>query len=383
MSPYVLSFLIVAGLIGSVVFYKREEIVRLYNVNTLFHPDKIVRNFSRMHDLFHTNIADRGSDPISTIPSGETIKLSDEIEEWIKERGVTSILVLKSGEIRLEEYYRGTCEHDRRISWSMSKSYLSVLLGILVDEGHIGSVDDQLTDYAPQLKESAYEGVTILDALQMMTGVAFNEDYHDFFSDINRMGRVLALGQTLDKFAASLKKRDANTGEYWNYNSIDTHVLGMVIRGATGRDITSLIGEKIFAPLGLEKSPYLLTDGKFVEFVSGGICQTTRDFARYGLMIEQGGVFGDQQVVPADWLKKSVTPSSKTEEGERQFGYHWYIPFNAENGVFFTMGIYGQFLFIDQNRNVVIVITAADPKWREMDILQHSQQILMKIAASI
>ena len=219
---------------------------------------------------------------------------------------MTSLLVLHDGHVVHESYHQGTDPEDLRISWSMAKSYLSALFGILVEEGAIASLDDPVTAYAPALEGSAYDGASIRNVLQMTSGVTFNEDYLDYYSDINRMGRVLALGGSMDGFAAGLSDREAEPGARWKYVSIDTHVLGMVLRGATGRDIPALMSEKVIAPLGLEASPYYLSDGEGVAFVLGGLNMRSRDYARFGLMYEQMGEYQGQQIVPRDWVAAST-----------------------------------------------------------------------------
>ncbi|MEM6579046.1 MAG: serine hydrolase, partial [Pseudomonadota bacterium] len=149
-------------------------------------------------------------------------------------------------------------------------------------------------------------------------------------------------------------------GELWRYVSIDTHVIGMVIRGATGRDIPDLMSEKIIAPLGLEAEPYILTDGDGVAFVLGGLNLTSRDYARFGVMIEQNGRLGDRQIVPADWISEATQASAPTGASETGYGYQWWIPEDASPGEFLARGVYGQYLYVDQTRDVVIVVTAAD-----------------------
>ena len=124
-------------------------------------------------------------------------------------------------------------KRDRNISWSMAKSFISALIGIAVDKGQIDSIEQTVDVYAPMLKGSGYEGVRIKDVLQMSSGVAFNEDYGDFYSDINRWGRDFAIGNSQDDFAASLK-RGVNPGTKNHYVSIDTHVLSMVLSRSTG-----------------------------------------------------------------------------------------------------------------------------------------------------
>jgi len=363
--------------------WKREELTRLWAVNTLFDEGKIVANFSSMDSAFLTVPVSRGDGPTSQLPHGAAYELPAAAQPWIKERALTSLLVMKDGEIRFEEYFLGTSPDDLRISWSLSKSYLSALFGVLVAEGAITSLDAPVTKYAPTLKGSAYDGASIRNVLNMASGVTFDEDYLDFNSDINRMGRVVALGGTLDDFSASFTETYAAPGERWQYVSIDTHVVGMVIRGATGRDIPSLLSEKIISPLGQERDARYITDGDSVAFVLGGLNLTTRDYARFSQMILQNGRFGTAQIVPADWVAESTAPSAPTQPGKVGYGYQWWIPVGAEPGEFLGRGIYGQYLYIDQQRGVVIVVTAADRKFREPGINEANIEMMRQIARSL
>jgi len=363
--------------------WKREQITRLMAVNTLFEAEHIVGNFSNMDRAFLHTPVPRGDGPAMPLLQGTPMSLPDGTQDWIDTSAVTSLLVLHHGEVVHETYHLGTTQEDRRISWSMAKSFLSALMGVVVDEGHIASLDDPVTQYAPSLKGSAYDGATIRNVLQMTSGVRFDEDYLDYHSDINRMGRVLALGGTMDGFAAGLDTRDAPPGERWKYVSIDTHVLGMIIRGATGRDIPGLLSEKIIAPLGLEAEPYYLTDGEGVAFVLGGLNMTTRDYARFGLMIEQNGQLGGHQVVPADWIAASTAPSAPTKEGEIGYGYQWWIPQGSEPGQFMARGIYGQYIYIDQARDAVVVLTAADRAFREPGVHDRNVAMLRRLVDAL
>ncbi|HBS48791.1 MAG TPA: 6-aminohexanoate hydrolase [Rhodobacteraceae bacterium] len=375
-----LALLLAAVVVG---VWKREEITRLWAVNTLFEPDKIVANFSDMGGAFLTVPVPRGDGPASPLPQGPEMTLPEGAEDWIEARAVTSLLVLEGGEIRHESYHLGTEAEDRRISWSVAKSYLSALLGVLLEEGAIASIDDPVTDYAPALEGSAYEGATIRNVLNMASGVTFDEDYFDPDSDINRMGRAIALGGTLDDFTASFTETFAAPGETWQYVSIDTHVLGMVIRGATGRPVAELLSEKIVQPLGLERHGSYITDGAGAAFVLGGLNFTTRDFARFALMIEQDGRFGGEQIVPADWIAASTAPSAPTEPGNIGYGFQWWIPVGAEAGEFLARGVYGQYLYIDQARDVVIVATGADRGFRDAGVHAGNVEMFRKIARSL
>lgn len=375
-----LAFVLAAVAVG---IWKREEITRLLAVNSLFAEENIVTNFSHMNGAFLTTPVGRGDTPVTPLPDGPDATLPEDIGTWIDDRSVTSLLVLKNGEIVHESYHQATGTDDRRISWSMAKSFLSVLFGIVLEEGHIASLDDPVTKYAPMLEGSAYDGATIRNVLQMASGVKFNEDYLDYNSDINRMGRVLALGGAMDSFAAGLSEREAEPGERWLYVSIDTHVIGMVIRGATGRDIPSLLSEKVIAPLGLEQPPYYITDGEGVAFVLGGLNMTTRDYARFGLMVEQGGTIDGRRVVSEDWLSESTTASAPTEPGAIGYGYQWWIPEGAEPGISLARGIYGQYIYIDRARDVVIVTTGADRQFREDGVHDANIAMFRVIAESL
>jgi hypothetical protein len=200
----------------------------------------------------------------------------------------------------------------------------------------------------------------VRDVLTMQSGVRFDEDYADPRSDINRMGRVIALGGTLDGFAAALEARDRPPGEAWAYVSIDTHVLGMVLRGATGRPVAELMSERLIGPLGLEAAPYYIADGEGVAFVLGGLNLTLRDYARFGLMVAQEGRIGGRQVVPEAWIEASTAPQAATAPGAIGYGYQWWIPDDARPGEVLARGVYGQYLYIDRARDVVVAVTAAN-----------------------
>lgn len=363
-------------------FWKYQEIKRLLAAKSLFKADRIISNFCNMDTVFLHVEMSRGDGPISPLPQGPPLAMPPGYDDWVTERIVTSMLVLKRGQIVHEAYYQGTKAEDRRISWSVAKSYLSVLFGILVDEGHIVSLDDLVVKYAPALRGGAYDTATVRNVLQMASGVTFDEDYLNYHSDINRMGRILAFGGKMDEFAAGLTESFATPGEIWQYTSIDTHVVGMVARGATGRDIPDLLSEKLITPLGMERAPYYLTDGMGVAFVLGGLNITTRDYARFAQMILQDGMWQGQRVAPADWIKVSTTPNAPTLPEEIGYGYQWWIPVGAAPGQFMGRGIYGQYIYIDKEADVVIVTTGADQLFRELSVIEENVDMFRQIAAA-
>jgi len=378
----ILLVLVVA--LAVMAFWKREQITRLLAVNSLFNAEKIVHNFSHMDEAFlHTPVS-KGDGPVSVLLKGSTIELPASVQDWIKERHVTSLIVMKDGQMVYEDYYQGTKPDDLRISWSVAKSFLSALVGILLEEGTIASIDDPIVKYVPSLKGSAYEGATLRNVLQMSSGVRFDEDYLDKSSDINRMGREIALGGSLDGFAASIKDSFAQPGTVMQYVSIDTHVIGMVVRGASGRSVIDLLSEKIIKPLGFEKQPYYVTDGDGVAFVLGGLNVTTRDYARFGQMVLQDGFYNGQQIVPKAWLRASTKATANTKEGARKYGYQWWIPAKgATEGEFYAHGVYGQYIYFNRPLGVMIATNAADRGFKNEGVSAANIEAMRAIARGL
>ena len=375
-----LALVLAAVVIG---LWKREQIMRLMAVNSLFAEERIVGNFSNMDAAFLTTPVSRGDGPVAELQRTENVALPDGAEDWIARRQVTSLLAAKDGIIRHEAYFLGTDDMDRRISWSVAKSYLSALFGVLHANGTIPDLDAPVTDYVPALAGGAYDGATIRNVLQMSSGITFDEDYLDYDSDINRMGRVLALGGAMDGFASELTETFQPAGAAFKYTSIDTHVLAMVVRAAAGRPLAELLSEHIVSKLGLERDGLYITDGEGVAFALGGLNFTTRDYARFGMMIEQDGLWQGRQIVPADWIAESTEASARTEPGKIGYGYQWWIPIGAAENEFLGRGIYGQYLYIDQDRDVVIVMTAADRKFREEGVEAENTAMFRAIARQL
>ena len=375
-----------------------QKSAQLYHTITLFDKGNIVENFSNMKNVISTVVVEKDGPQhvfghqLKTLPTQYDYKgESKSLEEFLTRSSTTALLVLKGNDITFENYYQGTSEYDQRISWSMGKSFLSALFGIAVEEGHIKSINELVVDYVPELKGSGYDGVTIKNVLQMSSGVAFNEDYQDFFSDINRFGRLLALGGSFDEFAGSLVN-EREQGTYMHYVSIDTHVIGMVLRKATGRPVAEYFKEKLWSKLGTEQDTYFLTDSTGEPMVLGGLNMLTRDYAKFGKLFLDDGRWNGEQIVPLNWVKNSVTPDAPhLMPGKRDsaklvlgYGYQWWLPQDADEE-FMALGIYGQFIYVNKKANVVIVKNSANVDFMKnnFESALETTEVFRAIAASL
>lgn len=239
------------------------------------------------------------------------------------------------------------------------------MIGNAVHDGQI-KLDETVDHYAPVLKEGGYKGVTVKNVLQMSSGIGFNENYGDLSSDIVRYIVQMLTGSVVD-FTAHLKNK-VPQGTVNQYVSADTQVLALVLEGATGVPFQKYFGDRLWSKLGAEADAYWLADSQGEVVAAGGLNAVLRDYARFGLLyMNEGRNYRGEQIVPAQWVHDSVTPdepylmpgrkmpSGKTAYG---YGYQWWIPAEPQ-GDFCGVGIYGQFIYVNPVKGVVIVKTSA------------------------
>ena len=390
----------VVAIILSIVFsmVDQKELVRVYQVVRLFESAEIVNNFRSMDSMFDTAQVRRGPVtnqfernlqdlPTTYVYKGQTRKTSDFLEEtW-----TTGIVVLMDGTIVFERYYRDNTAASKTISWSVAKSFVSALVGIAVEEGHIRDIHQPVTDYVPTLRGTGYDGVSIKNVLQMSSGIGFNEDYGDFFSDINRMGRAIAFNTPLDDFVASLR-RERPPGTFHHYVSTDTQVLGMVLRAATGETLASYLESRIWQKIGMESDAYWLIDRNGMELAFGGLNAVLRDYARFGQLYLNEGKWAGKQVVPAEWIRASVTPDAPhLQPGNPNsswvlgYGYQLWIP-QQPDGDYLAIGVYNQFIYVYPKKGIVIAKSSAYPAYnvdgpdRELETIAVFRAIARQVA---
>ena len=364
-----LIFLVILIVIAG-IYHKR--IFRLYKIITLFEPNVITENFRNIAEFIdYRYIRQIGpvfnfEQELKDLPQNYVYEGKEKnLSQFLEQTWTTGLIVVKDDKITFEKYYLGNTEKSLAMSWSVGKSFVSALIGIAIAEGHIKNINQAVTDYVPMLKDSGYNNVPIKDILQMSSGILFNEDYGDFNSDINRMGRAMAFGTSLDDFVMSLKS-ERKPGIFNHYVSMDTQVLGMLLRKSTGRTLSSYLEEKIWQKIGMESDAKWIIDGNGMEMAFGALNVVLRDYARFGRLFLNEGNWNGEQIVPQEWVKASVTPDAPhLQPGKNPnsswvlgYGYQWWIPQNPE-GDFLAIGIYNQFIYIHPGLKVVIAKTSA------------------------
>jgi CubicO group peptidase (beta-lactamase class C family) len=279
------------------------------------------------------------------------------IDDYLANQAVAGLLVIKNGKIVFERYRLGNTKENVWVSFSVSKSVTSMLVGAAIKDGYIESVDEKVTDYLPRLKGSAYDQSSIRDVMQMSSGVKWNEDYADRQSDLNKLTSSVTGWYTVNVYEYLRHlPRDEEPGEVFNYNTAETNLVGNLLRSAIGNNLATYLGEKIWRPFGMESDAnWALTEPGGGE--AGGCCisATLRDYGRLGLFAMGGGHLADGTAVLADgWMEESTSPS----KGYGGYGYLWWL---SSDGTYRAVGIFGQGIYINAAEGVVIATHGARP----------------------
>ncbi len=320
-------------------------------------------NFSRMDSIFPARVAARGT-LVRALPAGAplttltpTPAAQQALTDFIASQRVAGLLVIQNGAVRLERYGLGQTAASRWTSFSVAKSVTSTLVGAALEDGSISSIDALLTDYVSQLRGTAYDGVTVRQLLTMSSGVAWNESYTDPNSDLVRFSRSTPVaGLDFNIAFARTLRREAAPGTKWVYKTIETNLLGTLVMAATGKPLATYLSEKIWSSYGMERDATWLTDHIGREQGGAGLQATLRDYGRYGQLVLDDGVVNGRSIVPTGWFAAATRKQFDVGVSGSGYGYQWWT-FDA--GSFEGRGIFGQLLFIDPSRQLVIVVLGA------------------------
>ena len=316
------------------------------------------RAFRTMNTIMPHAPVPRGDRPVRDLPAGAPIAFDP--SAYMQAEKVAGVLVIQDGRIRLERYGLGIGPRDHWVSFSMTKSLTSTLVGTALKSGAIGSLEDPVTRYLPGLAGGGYDGVPVRQLLTMTSGVRWNEDYFDPNSDVARFLQEPARPgeDSVVTYMGRLPRAHA-PGTHWNYSTGETNLVGALVAAAEGRPLAELLSERIWSRAGMEGDAFWALDQGGKEM--GGCCVSAslRDWGRIGLMALEGGVLGGERIVPDDWFAQAVVKQAETGEPGEGYGFQWWT---QDDGVYGAYGIFGQTVRVDPERKLVIVLLSAWPE---------------------
>ena len=320
--------------------------------------------FRQMEKLAKTNVVAAGG-AVFALTAGPPLTVAGvDLDAYMARQRNAGLIILQDGQIRFEKYALGQDASGRWTSFSVAKSLTSTLVGAAIKDGYIKSIDDKVTQYIPGLKGSPYDDVSVLQLLTMTSGVKWNEDYTDPKSDVALFNlHKAAAGEDVTVSYMKMLPREAPAGSKWVYKTGETNLIGVLVSSATGKTLSAYLAEKIWGPFGMEQDAVWMLGSTGHEISGCCVSARLRDYARIGQFILGGGVAGGKAVLPDGWIAAATTKQADIGQPGRGYGYQWWT---NDDGSFAAQGIFGQGIFIDPARKLVIATngnwpTATDP----------------------
>ena len=274
---------------------------------------------------------------------------SKDLEDYHQDLQTVAYLVIKNDSILYEKYYDGFGMDTKSNSFSMVKSVVSAMMGIAIQEGYIKSLDQKVIDFIPDLKGPYAKEVTVGDLSSMASGQKWSEEYYNPFSvtsasyfveDLN----ALILDQPIDE----------KPGQSFVYKSGTTQLLGMVIKSATGKNLSAYLTEKLWQPMGASQTALWQWDSSKHKMEKAYCCLATnaRDFARFGKLYKNHGQWNGTQLLDSSFVALSVQPRF---EKSPEYGYGWWLDVFQDHKVFMMRGHLGQYVLVVPEEDLIVV----------------------------
>jgi CubicO group peptidase (beta-lactamase class C family) len=307
----------------------------------------------------------------STTMDGRPMTFAKMFEETYAD----GIAVLHKGKLIFERYAGALKPHKPHIAMSVTKSFTGTLAGMLIAEGKI---DPQapVTDYVPELKDTAFGDARVHEVMDMTTGLKYTEVYADRNSDVWSLRRANGMAPippdyqgATDIFALlCMQEKQGEHGKAFAYKTVNTDVLAFIVRRASGTALSDLLSERIWQPMGAEEDAHYHVDRIGMESGGGGLSTTLRDLARFGEVMRNHGAFNGRQIVPSSVVEdiergadpEKFKPAGYTTLPGGSYKNQWWITHNA-HGAYMARGVYGQGIYIDPKAEMVIARYASHP----------------------
>ena len=361
-------------------------------------PDRIIRfdlagnlfprtryGYSHVREFVPTRVVWHGDGPLSKLPRAERdisgVLFTDPngtrrtFAEALKLTYTDGILVMHKGKVVYERYFGALDAHTQHIAMSVTKSFVGTLAAMLVADGKLDPAAP-VTQYVPELKDSAYADATVRQVMDMTVGVQYSENYADPNADVwayAHAGGMLprpAGYKGPDNFYDYLVtlRKEGTHDQAFAYKTVNAEVLAWIVRRASNKSLATLLSERIWQPMGAQDDAYFQVDSIGTESGGGGLNTTLRDLARFGEMIRNDGRFNGKQILPKsviDDIRHGGDPDKFAKAGYTTLpGYSyrnmWWVSSN-EHRTFEARGIHGQRIYIDPVAQMTIVRYASHP----------------------
>ena len=306
------------------------------------------------------------------------------IAEFLDDSYTDGFLVLHRGRIVSENYFNNMQPDTPHLSQSVAKSLVGSLTGILQQQGLVDP-EAPLANYVPELKRCGYKDAKLKHALNMTSGVRFVEDYNTPGSDMTRIDIASGWRPVPENESQSTIRdiiltlpRIRKHGKRFEYKSVETDVVAWVLERAANRPLAELMSELIWKKIGAEQHAFFTVDRASTALADGGFNATLRDYARFGLMMQNGGKVGSKQVVPASWVEscasgdRSVYGPPYTDTcPDGAYSNFWWDN-NIETGDFMARGVFGQMIYVNRSAELTIVKLSTWPDYRIINFTRDS-----------
>lgn len=364
-APATAAVALLAALLGAAAAQGQAQVpeaIREYRLH-MFEPAVSVLANRTAELMFDTSRVEAGGEVWALPGESQPLDFSYEHDgrrrparEFAERTYTDALLIIKHGRIMHEAYFNRATADTHFMSYSMGKSFNSILVGAALADGSISSVADPVTRYLPELNGTAYDGLTLENLLQMRTGVAWEDNF--FVPGPSRDAHVSAFVNNEGRFVSAARdmRRTGPAGETFNYNSVEAALVGEIVSRATSRPVSVYLSERVWRPAGMQRHAFYVLDGPpgiGKEFTAGAFNAVLRDYGRVGLMMLNEGEANGRGILPASWVRESTTPGPGSARPGLGYAYLWWT---IEGGAAYTMlGGEGQFLYVDPPSRTVVV----------------------------
>ena len=364
-----IGFCVVLGVIW-IGFGKKIKI--LYTSLNSFKDENLAHTFQNTPQIQPTKTIHRGENTFQFLKEDNAALegsfcfegVSYPLKTFMEDTRTLAMVAVKDDVIRYENYFSGGNEATVFSSNSMGKSFVSALMGIAVSEGYVDSAEDPVGKYIPEFAGTKLENIPIRACLMMASGINFDED-----RDMSGFSMRTLMGTPAMKVIAKYGTQEPYT--YRRYLSINTEILGQVIVNATGRSLAEYMEEKLWKRIDAAHDAFwTLSNG--TELAMGGLSVSMRDYVRFARLYLHEGAYNGEQILDREWVRASMDVSEEfAKPGANNdaynaigYGYQWWIP-EGNQGEFMAIGVYGQWIYVNPSKQVIIVKTSADPDFME------------------